>query len=256
MLKIRTIIFSGMAACSLSFCSASSAGDVDPLTAVFASPPIPEFRAKNAVNAGIVPNRTYTDQELYKFIGPNSLGVGEVHTQPAFFNGHVFLGGGKADHQFWNIEDPYNPVLVSEMKSPFNGGEAESHQHSFARYAGDVFYLATVSGRGIDIWNVTDVSAPVLVKALQINGINYGDIANAVWGINWQGKYIYVGGTSTGLHIVDATDPANASVVRRLPTSAFGNVLAGTVFAFGDTLIPSARPKTTRASRLSIFPIR
>jgi hypothetical protein len=53
-----------------------------------------------------------------------------------------------------------------------------------------------------------------------------------------------VGGTNTGLHIIDAKDPANATVVKHLPTSALGGVSAGPLYAVGNTLVVTT-PKNT-----------
>jgi len=115
-------------------------------------------------------------------------------------------------------------------------GEAESHQVSIARY-GDRFYEVTTGGTGVDIWNMTDQTKPVHVKAVKLEGINYGDFTAAVWGMTWQGDTIYVGGTDTGLHILDAKNPDNVTFVKRLPTSAFGGVSAGPLYAIGNILV-------------------
>ncbi len=72
---------------------------------------------------------------------------------------------------------------------------------------------------------------------LTINGINYGDNTRAIWGVYWQGDYIYVGGTNTGLHIVDASNPAQLRVVRRVPTAEFGGISAGPLYAIGNLLV-------------------
>jgi hypothetical protein len=53
----------------------------------------------------------------------------------------------------------------------------------------------------------------------------------------WQGTTIYVGGTNTGLHILDATDPEAVTVKDVLPTSMFGNIAAGPLWAVGNRLV-------------------
>ena len=45
--------------------------------------------------------------------------------------------------------------------------------------------------------DINNAPTPIYVKALLIEGINYGDNTNAVWGLSWQDNYIYVGGTNT-----------------------------------------------------------
>jgi hypothetical protein len=105
---------------------------------------------------------------------------------------------------------------------------------SYAKY-GDRFYSVTIQGKGVDIWDVTDVRDPKHVKSVDIEGINFGDFTAAVWGVAWQGSTIYVGGTNTGVHVIDATDPANPKLVGRLAN--VGGVSAGPLFAIGNVLV-------------------
>ena len=116
------------------------------------------------------------------------------------------------------------------------GGEAESHTVSYARY-GDTFYMVTIGGRGINIWDVTSATAPKHIKAVAIPGTNYGDYTEAVWGVSWQGQYIYVGATNNGIKVVDAANPASAAVVKEVPTSSYGGVSAGPLDAIGNVLV-------------------
>ncbi|WP_437613905.1 Ig-like domain-containing protein [Sorangium sp. So ce834] len=169
--------------------------------------------------------------------------AGHHQNQPIVINGYV-QGAGNAEIVFYDIADPANPKLLSRMLSPgFDPrggpkgvGEAESHQTSLGRY-GDKFYQVTTSGTGVDIWDVTDARAPRHVKLVKLEGINYGDFTDAVWGMYWQGSVIYVGGTNTGLHILDAADPEDVKFVRKIPISQFGGVSAGPLWAVGNTLV-------------------
>lgn len=169
--------------------------------------------------------------------------AGHHQNQPIVINGYV-QGAGNAEIVFYDIADPANPKLLSRMQSPgFNPrggpkgvGEAESHQTSLGRY-GDKFYQVTTSGTGVDIWDVTDARAPRHVRLVKLDGINYGDFTDAVWGMYWQGSVIYVGGTNTGLHILDAADPEDVKVVKKIPISQFGGVSAGPLWAVGNTLV-------------------
>ncbi len=173
------------------------------------------------------------------------------HNQPAVLNGYLHLNGNSG-FSIYDIADPTAPKRLSHFISPNDckdcgpkkEGEAESHTAAYARY-GDTFYTATISGVGIDLWNVTDPTKPLLMKAMKLdcgmptatpNCVNFGDFTEAVWGIYWQGTTIYVGGTSTGIHVIDAKDPANPVVVKRIPTSAFGGVNAGPIYAIGNIL--------------------
>ena len=189
---------------------------------------------------GRIPARTYPSNELYTKISPQ-LGARQ-HNQPTVINGHLLLAGNGV-HAFWDISDPYSPVKVSEFSSPHRFGEAESHQVSYARFGNGSLHLATVSGRGIDLWGIDNLYAPRLLSAIELPNINYGDVHNAVWGIAWQGDYIYVGATTSGLYIVDAADPAQPRLVDTIPSSELGGVAAGPLFALGNLLVVTT-PKT------------
>lgn len=163
--------------------------------------------------------------------------------QPIVLNGYV-QGAGNAELVFYDIADPTKPQLLSRIVSPSfdpkagpkGVGEAESHQTSLARY-GNKFYQVTTSGTGVDIWDVSNARAPRHIKLVKLEGINYGDFTDAVWGMYWQGTTIYVGGTNTGLHILDASDPEDVKFVKKIPISQLGGVSAGPLWAMGNILV-------------------
>ena len=185
---------------------------------------------------GRVPNRSYPASELFTQISPQ---LGERHhNQPSVIDGYLLLAGNGV-HEFWDISNPYSPALVSEFFSPHRFGEAESHQVSYAKFADGSLYLVTISGRGIDLWSIDDVDVrePRLLKALKLPNIDYGNLHNAVWGVAWQGDYIYVGASTSGLYVVDAADPVRARLVRVVPRSRLGGIAAGPLFALGNLLV-------------------
>jgi hypothetical protein len=183
------------------------------------------------------------ESEWQKGLVSPSMEVNHHINQPICMNGYLQLSGN-AEFTWYDIEDPTHPKRLSQIVSPGfqpdaggkGEGEAESHQVSTARY-GDKFYEVTTGGTGVDIWDMTDQTKPVHVKSVKLEGINYGDFTAAVWGMSWQGDTIYVGGTDTGLHVLDAKDPHNVTVVKRIPTSAFGGVSAGPLWAIGNILV-------------------
>ena len=190
-----------------------------------------------AAAEGQIPNRSYPSNELFTKISPQ---LGDRHhNQPTVINGYLLLAGN-AVHEFWDISNPYSPVRLSELFSPHRFGEAESHQVSYAKSPNGRLYLVTISGRGIDLWRIDNVHAPQLLSALELPKINYGDIHNAVWGVAWQGDYIYVGATTSGLYIVDASDPTQPRLLTTIPTSKLGGVAAGPLFALGNLLVITA----------------
>ena len=161
---------------------------------------------------------------------------GHQINQPGVINGHLVVAGNE---EFWiyDVSTPSSPQLLSSFTSPNHGtGEAESHTLSFARY-GDKFYMVTIRGTGIDTWDVTTPTAPQHLAQLPVPGTSYGDYTEAIWGVAWQGQYIYVGATNNGIKVVDAADPAAPSIVAEVSTSQYGGVSAGPVEAIGNVLV-------------------
>jgi hypothetical protein len=172
-----------------------------------------------------------------------TLEEGHHQNQPIVLHGYV-QGAGNAEIVFYDISDPTKPKMLSRKQSPgFDPkagpkgvGEAESHQTSLARY-GNKFYQVTTAGTGVDIWDVTNPHDLRHIKLVKLAGVNYGDFTEAVWGMYWQGTTIYVGGTNTGLHVLDATDPEDVKVVKTVPTGQFGSISAGPLWAVGNRLV-------------------
>lgn len=189
---------------------------------------------------GVIPNRTYAPAEQFTAISPQ---LSSLHlNQPSVYNGYLILAGN-AVHEVWDIANPYAPVLRSTFQSNFRSGEAESHQVTYSRRADGTAYMATISGRGVDIWNVTVTTAPTLVSQLQLANINYGDVTGGIWGVSWHGKYLYAGATTHGLYVIDVSNPAAPAHVATLSRVALGNVPAGPLYAMGNTLVVTT-PKT------------
>ncbi len=192
-----------------------------------------------SVAFGQLPDRSYAPDQELQIISP-VMGEGSDHNQPSVVSGALLLAGNGI-HTFWDIRDPFSPVQISEMVSPHHDGEAESHSITFMT-DGTRRYAGTISGRGVDLWDVTDPSAPELLSAVELEGIDYGDNTEAVWGVSWEGRYLFAGGTNTGLHVIDTADLRNPRVVTRVPASDVGGVSVGTVYAVGNLLI-SGTPK-------------
>jgi len=207
---------------------------------------------------GTVPNATQPDSAVDiplsswpdGLISPTLLDGHQIN-QPQVFNGYLVVAGNE---EFWifDVSDPTAPEELSSFSTPGRtGAEAESHTVSFARY-GDTYYMVTIGGKGIDTWDVTDARAPEHVGKLAVPGTNYGDYTEAVWGVAWQGQYIYVGATNNGVKVVDATDPRNLSIVGELPTSQFGGVSAGPVEAVGNVLVVMTPKESAGIATLDI----
>lgn len=188
---------------------------------------------------GVIPNEEYppTMVDIPKEQWPQGLVSptleSEHHNQPSVINGYLQLTGNSR-FSIYDISDPSDPEQLSVKVSDVCCGEAEGHQVSFAKYD-NRFYTVTINGHGVDIWDITDVRDPQHIKAIAIDGINFGDFTEAVWGVYWQGSTLYVGGTNTGVHVFDVSDPANPMAVGRVAN--VGGVNAGPLFAIGNILV-------------------
>lgn len=196
-----------------------------------------------------LPNADRPASQLYQRISP--IMSTRALNQPAVVNQRVFLGGN-ALHELWDVSNPAAPAKLSELSSPHDNGVAEAHQLSFALFADRTLHAATISGRGVDLWDITDPAQPVLEAALVLDGINYGDFTAAVWGVSWQGRWLYVGGTNTGLHIVDASNPKLPRVVKRVPVTAIGGISAGPLWAVGNLLVITTPKESSGVATLDI----
>lgn len=183
---------------------------------------------------GTIPNLSYPQGELFQQLSPQ---LSSRHmNQPSVFNGYLVLAGN-AVHEVWDISNPYSPVHKATMTSMFRVGEAESHQVTYARKADGTSYMATTSGKGVDIWNMSATTNPTLVAAVQLPNIDFGDVSGGIWGLSWQGDYLYLGATTFGIYIVDVSDPTQPQLAAIFTTSQLGGVVAGPVFALGNLLV-------------------
>lgn len=210
-----------------------------PATPEPTQPPVafsgPEGTIPNAPQPSSVVN---VDQSSWAqgHVSPSLLEGTQIN-QPAVINGYMFITGNE-EFWFYDVSDPSSPQELSSFSTPNRrvGGEAEGHTVSFAR-RGDNYLMVTVSGTGIDTWDITDVRNPEHLGHLGISGVNYGDYTEAVWGVAWQGQYIYVGATNNGVKVVDASDPTSLSLAGEISPSAYGGVSAGPVEAVGNVLV-------------------
>ncbi|HMV65426.1 MAG TPA: Ig-like domain-containing protein, partial [Myxococcota bacterium] len=156
--------------------------------------------------------------------------------QQAVIDGWLFAGGNGV-HELWDIRTPQRPRLLGTLTSPYHEREAESHSLAVRLDPDGRRLVATISGRGVDLWDVTDPEAGALRATVLLDGVDYGDNSEAVWGVSWQGRWLFVGGTNTGLHVIDTLDPAAPEVVARMTQVELGGVSAGPLWAMGDVLV-------------------
>lgn len=187
-------------------------------------------------------NLNYRSSEVFSPI--SVIKSPDGHGNVAMVNGYLMViyssdGGGDSGDggiEFWDVSDPRNPSLVKRYDDSRTHGLREAHGFGLsASESGD--YLVAQGVDGIQFWDVSDPSNTIeLLSYLDLPGIDRGDYTGDWW-VFWQAPYVYVAGTNEGLYIVDAKDPREPRLVRRMSTSDLGNLNAGLVYAIGNLMM-------------------
>ncbi len=211
------------------------------------SPP----RPGQATGPGL-PNLTYPPEQVWSVIGhiDAATGAPRAHGLAAMHQGYLVIiysnDGGDFDggFSFFDISNPYQPVLVAQRDDDTTQDIREAHGYSFSRQ-GERDYVVLQATRGIQFWDWSDVTQPQLVSYLELPGISGTDYATGAWWVFWQPPYVYVGGSFNGLYIVHAADPAQPFLVDRgdapnpIPIDQLGGFRIGPVWAVGNLLVVS-----------------
>jgi DNA-binding beta-propeller fold protein YncE len=216
----------------------------------------------------------FPPSDVFKIVGRLNAGNGAPrgHGFVAMVNGYLLVifasdsggGNGSGGFAFFDISDPRAPVNVFTTHNhpdygpgPNYAGEIrEPHAFSFSGQ-----YACIPTRRGLQFWDFSQVGPPAnrplkVGEITQLPGVTGGDYSPTPWWVCWQGgRYVYVAGTSTGLHIVDASNPANPVLIDRgpglpnpIPKSLTGGFQVGTAFAVGNLLVITGNDTTGMAT--------
>lgn len=206
------------------------------------------------------PQRTFAEAELWQRCAhlPGNLdrtspdGVFDVdhHNLVVPWRGYLMVpwaaewGGGGLT--FWDVADPCAPTKVGEGRSPYM---RETHSVGFVHlpegdpHAGD---WAAVDlggakagiegvGNGVQFWDISDPTNPVVAGELALPDVIYPDSYERInLSLSWQYPWVYVASATIGIHVIDATDPTAPVLARHVDVP---DMRVGGVFAFGDTLL-------------------
>lgn len=200
--------------------------------------------------------------------GASAVGLGnitytqaELNTPVAMFDADLFTTGPSGSNTAVMLRDvmvmlgsydsgkPPGAIHIFDVKSPkaprrlttvSNTPETnqlrEQHAMPVAVIDGkDIMAMPTL--RGISFWDFTNPMTPRQISSLNLDGVNGGDYDNAAWQIAWSWPYAYVGGTGSGVFVVDARDPTKPTLVRRILLSELGNFRIGPVYAAGNYIL-------------------
>ncbi len=169
-------------------------------------------------------------------------------------------GGGPGG---WIAVDVSNPTAMQLVKTVYEPDLSNTHRtgdglrtsefrepHSFG--LGENNTIAIQTGKGIEIWDWSDVNNPIRLSKLAISGVNFGDYNNVSWQLFWQAPYLYVARGNAGLSIVDTSDMNNPTLVKTVPNSELGGFNVGPIFALGNRMFISSMEGTAGFSMLNI----
>jgi len=166
-------------------------------------------------------------------------GSARGNSNVAMHNGYLVVGyapdSGRAGggFSFYNMSNPRSPQLVFRRDE---NALREPHGFGFSySYPGKYVVLQAING--IQFWDWTNVTSPSLLRYMTLSGIQESDYASGAWWCFFQAPYVYVGGSGNGIYIVNARDPRNPVLVKRVPTSATGGFRVGPVYAIGNLMV-------------------
>ena len=190
---------------------------------------------------------TYKTEELYKPLGSlkSSKKNSRGHAAMQMFNGYLMgleardSGLGDGAIAFWDISDPKNPKRVATHADERTKILFEGHNYGFTELDGKEIVFMNAQ-KGLQIWDWSNIKEPQHISSLDIPGLTKGAYANTIWWLAMQYPYVYMGGTNTGIHIIDATDLDHPKLVKSIPMSKLGGFKVGSLFTCGNLLVANS----------------
>lgn len=145
-------------------------------------------------------------------------------------------GAGTGGLGFFDISDPRAPRLVGKV---FDHMVREGHSVG-ASWSYPYPLLVTQASYGFQVWDVSDVRAVRAVVDFHLPDIVPSDYDNGLWWLFLQAPYVFGGGSSRGLYVVDLGTPEKPALVAHVPISETGGFRIGSVLAVGNLLIVAA----------------
>jgi hypothetical protein len=213
--------------------------------------------APAVVQAAGMGNLTYTAAELEKPIANfGGTGAGAFPSGPPGSNTALILrnvliimssfdsGVPPGAFHIFDITNPRAPRRLKTLSgTPETARLRELHAMPVALLDGkDILVFPTTAG--IQFFDFTDPINPIPVGSLALTGANGGDYDNAAWMVSWTWPYVFVAGTGNGVWIVDATNPAQPTLVRRVTTGEMGNFRIGPAYPAGNYLVVANMDQT------------
>ncbi len=167
------------------------------------------------------------------------------------YRGHLVMPWaaewGTGGLSFWEVDDPCSPVKVGETWEQYM---RETHAVGFLHLpdddpqAGD---YAIVNGNlGIQVWDVSDETAPEMLTYVELPDVFYPDAyARVVLAVSWQHPWLFVAAADNGIFVLDTSTVAEQELVTQYAFPA--GLRAGGVFALGNALLVKSEKQTQAA---------
>ncbi len=151
----------------------------------------------------------------------------------------------------YDVSNPKAPVEVKHIEGGDTNAFREAHSLPVGFIDGkQIIAFQTIAG--IQFWDFTDPPNAKRIGKIDLPGVSGGDYENVAWQATWQGRYLYVSGGNQGIYVIDASDPTNAKLLTKVPTSVTGGFRVGPLFALGDYMVISNMDQGGRYAVLDI----
>jgi hypothetical protein len=169
-------------------------------------------------------------------------------------------GLGPGGFLVYDVSNPRAIQLVRRIYEP--EGRTSEFREAHALGASTINgrqYIALATTRGVEFWDFTDVHNAQQVRKVAFPTVNGGDYANVSWQLWWQAPYLYVASANHGVYIVDATNPATATLANRgagkpnpVPTGELGGFRVGPIFTMGNQMVLTSMDNSDGFASLDI----
>lgn len=191
-----------------------------------------------------IPKVRFSKDSLFKFFGSPKLGIPAGRAMAAathMLNGYVVVPFGEnaeLGRGGWYFFDASNlPRTMPAVRILYSTQSLrEQNVICFRKDPDGRIYAAIMGIDGIQFLDWTD--APRTSKELtylRLPGERSTDY-DGPWWVTWQGRYMYAGGVSAGLFIIDTQNPSQPVIVKTIPNSQLGNFRASSCIAVGNRL--------------------
>lgn len=198
------------------------------------------------------PARAFTDAELLVACGYVNGGETDRdhHNTVLILDGYLWMPWAhEAGHGAISVFEADDPCNVVPIATTTDETIRETHAAGVA-YIGGRRWMAVTALTGIQIWDITDATAPRKASELTLPGVRYPDSYDrVVMSISWQAPWMYVGAADNGIFVVDTHDPEAPVMVTQY--APFPEQRVGGVHAIGTLLVSQA----TEGSRTNLLDI-